>query len=87
MGYTHEEFISNFAAVADGRPYQQHPQRIELNDGSARLVIELGDEQFRKLGSLAIPTMSVVFKFFNYEPSAREGFMQRFDLYYHKGGG
>lgn len=87
MGYTHNEFISNFSAVANGLPCQIHSQYIELNDGSGRIVIELGDEQSRKLGSLAIPYMTVTFKFYNYTESSRDEFIQRFDLYYHKGGG
>ena len=87
MSYTHNEFISNFSAVANGLSCQIHSQHIELNDGTGRIVIELGDEQSRKLGSLAIPTMTVTFKFYNYTESARDEFIQRFDLYYHKGGG
>jgi hypothetical protein len=87
MGYTHNEFISNFSAVSNGLPFQIHPQCIELNDQHRQLVIDLGDEKFRKLGSLAIPCMTVTFKFFNYTQSARDDFLQRFDLYYHKGGG
>ncbi len=87
MGYTQDEFVSNFSAVANGQPYQIQAGCIELNDEAGRLVIELGAEQVRKLASLAIPFMRVTFKFFDYEPAARENFMQRFDLYYHKGGG
>ena len=87
MGYTHDEFIANFAAVANALPYEMHAQCIELKEASGRLVIELGDEQYRKLASLTIPFMKVTFKFFNYSQSARDKFLKRFDLHYHKGGG
>ena len=87
MGYTQKEFVNNFSSLTAKNPFQINNNIIEMADNHRRLVIELGPDQQRQIASLTIPKIIVTFRFYYYEKSAIDNFLQRFDLHFHRGGG
>ncbi len=61
--------------------------QIKANYGSGKILIETGIEQERKIASLVLPVLHVVFMFTNIPPEDVDDFLANFDKTYHRGGG
>ena len=87
MGLSRKEFFRTLPAVVENLPSKIEENRITIGWSQGSVVIDLGPETDRKLGSLALPTMNVEFQFIGLNPSDREGFLAHFDRYFQRGGG
>ncbi len=61
--------------------------QIKANYGFGKILIETGIEQERKIASLVLPVLHVVFMFTNIPPEDVDDFLANFDKTYHRGGG
>ncbi len=61
--------------------------QIKADYGSGKILIETGTEQERKIASLVLPVLHVVFIFTNLSSENVDDFLANFDKTYHRGGG
>jgi hypothetical protein len=87
MGIGHAEFLRTLPRAVAGLPYTVEDDTVILDDGGRRLRISLSPRGERVVGSVRLPTSVVSFKFSGYTRGEVERFMNRFDLYFHRGGG
>lgn len=87
MGLTHAEFFRTLPSAIAGQPFQRKGSRVTIDYGERSVVIELGPERTRRIALLALPYTEVRFAFVGFANDQREQFMQRFDLYFRRGGG
>ncbi len=88
MGFTQREFFRPFAAAIAPYTNQTSGNVITVDCGSnGSLSITLGEEQVRAIALMRIPYMDVTFEYTNMSADFRNDFMQRFDMYYQRGGG
>lgn len=87
MGYSRKEFLHNFPAAAGELPYEIKQNTIQIIQSHRQLLITLGEDSVRRIGSLVIPRIQVTFQFANYSSEEQAHFMEQFRRHYHKGGG
>lgn len=87
LGLTHAEFFDNLPAAIAHREFERDGPRVVIRDGSRCVMMELGPERRRKLALLNLPYAVVTFTFSGFNESERTAFMDRFDLYFRRGGG
>ncbi len=89
MTISHAEFLRTLEQFGRHRPYrlEEAGRRIVLAQAQSEVTIELGDEETRRLGALVLPQTRVAFRFAGLSPSEIEGFLERFDLCFRRGGG
>lgn len=87
LGFSHAEFFRSLPAAIAHREYVVCGNMLRLDYEQGRVEIELGPEQVRAIASLRIPNTKVTFTFYKLSQSQREQFMQRFNLYFQRGGG
>jgi hypothetical protein len=87
MGLSREEFFRTLPFVVMDRPFQIEGDTISIGWSGGSVILRLGGNHGRKLGSLNVPVMRVEFEFFGLTPSDREAFLVHFDLNYQRGGG
>jgi hypothetical protein len=87
MGLTHAEFLRTLPTAAPGMSIQADKGCIRLSDPPRLVLVELGPETRRTLGSLVLPETSVRLSFEGFSAEQREVFLRRFDLAYRRGGG
>ncbi len=61
--------------------------KIKANYGSGKILIETGKELERKIASLILPVLHVIFIFTNISSEDVDDFLANFDKTYHRGGG
>ena len=94
MGYTVEEFShilnagfsdnkSGLVCTAAGI----HNWDIQLTASEATLRLTIEKKPLRRLGSLEIPVLQVSFEFSGFSNPQKKVLMDRFNRYFHKGGG
>ncbi len=94
MGYAADEFgkvllgsftgdRTDFNAVETGR----HRWLVTRVGSAFELEIEVADRPPRQIGLFALPVLQVRFRFDRSEAAEREQFFNRFQQYFHKGGG
>lgn len=87
LGLTHREFLRALpGALGHGR-YSVHPGRITVQDRHGEVVLRLEPERERAVGALRLPVTRVEFTFAGHTPQQLRAFMDRFELYLHRGGG
>ncbi len=87
MGLSRQEFFRTLPTVVENLSSKIEGNRITIGWFRGSVVINLGSETDRKLGSLTVPTMNVEFQFIGLNPSDRDGFLAHFDRYFQRGGG
>ncbi len=87
MGISHNDFFRIFPAVANRQSFEGVKGAVRLVDGVRCLTVELAPESHRRLGMLRIPVTVLRFTFEGYTSREVEGFMERFDWHFHRGGG
>jgi hypothetical protein len=87
MGLTHVEFMRSLPAAVEGMDCRVDGRHIVISDSTRRIMIRLGPEQVRRLGSLALPQTQVNLSFEGFSEEQRKDFLRRFDLAFQRGGG
>ena len=87
LGFSHKEFFRSLPAAIAHREYVVCGNTVRLGYEKGSVRIELGPEQVRAIASLRLPSTKVTFSFFDISKLQRDRFMQRFDLYFQRGGG
>jgi len=87
MGLTHAEFFRSLPAAIEHRDYTVEDGVVRVDVDGRQVVIELGPQLSRNIALLKIPYVEVRFSFHGFSDEAREQFMERFELYYRRGGG
>jgi len=87
MTITHKEFMRLLPAAIAHQPYEKTGQTICISNNQQQVEIHLSDEQIRKLGWLQLSVVQVTLTFTGYSQADVDTFMQRFHLYFQRGGG
>lgn len=87
MGFTRAEFLQLLPAALCGYAYTQDDNHIHVTLEGKSLRITLGEEQVRRIATLALPYIGVTFAYPGVEEADFQTFLRQFDLYYRKGGG
>jgi hypothetical protein len=87
MALTHAELLRSLPRAAPGMECRIQGAEIELAAPPRRVLITLGPERTRALGSLVLPETEVHLRWEGYSPAEREAFLVRFDLAFRRGGG
>lgn len=88
MGITHAEFFRSLPAAIQHRQHHVSGTTVTVVVSDEGLLeIELGPERERRIALLRLPVTQVRFRFHAVAEADREAFMQRFDLYFRRGGG
>ncbi len=84
MGFTRREFLRllpSLGLTAEGEG------RYRAALGGGEVILELGEQGVRRLGSFTLPELPILIQFRDCDESAVEGFLRRFDRLYQRGGG
>ena len=93
MGITHQAYFRTIPNAVEGRPYVIDGLRIEISgdsgpDGAPQtIVIELGLQQIRRIASVRLPVTHVTYRLSGFTQTQADAVIERFDLYYRRGGG
>lgn len=87
LGLKHAEFFRSLPAAIDHHAYALDGSTVTIDYGDRRVTIELGPQMQRRIASLTLPYAEVRFCFHDFSTVQRAAFMQRFDLYFRRGGG
>jgi len=87
MALTRAEFLRTLPRASPAMDCRVEDSRIELSDATRRVLITLGPERTRVLGSLVLPETEVRLRFEGFCERDREAFLERFDLAFRRGGG
>ena len=87
MGISHGEFFRTLPAALGDWPFQVERTRVTVGEGGRGGIIELGPQRERRIASLSLPATRVSFRFSGLSEDEVGRLMQRFDLYFQRGGG
>ncbi len=87
MGFKESEFLRIFPVAVNGASHQIQGNRIVVQVDSGELVVEVGEQQYRKIASISLPYLKVSFSFEGVSQSRVDEFLKYFDLRYQRGGG
>jgi len=87
MGLNLAEFRRSIVAAVLPHEYIVGGRTFTIMHPQGRLRITLGETKARKIAALSIPQTQVEFDFGTLDEGAREAFLERFDRYFHRGGG
>lgn len=87
MGINHADFFRILPKALGTPDYARSGNRVVLENGEKRLEITLGPEGKRTIALLSLPITMVTMRFENYGADELTSAMERFDLYYRRGGG
>lgn len=87
MGLTREEFFKCLPQAIAHREFTVTNSQVRIQFESCAVIIELGEERIRSIALLRLPYMEVRFTFLGFSVQEREEFMDRFNLYFRRGGG
>ena len=87
MGITRAEFLRTLPAAVGEQRFTVVDDSVRIEEGTRRLLISLENQRERVIGSLRLPILTVNFEFRGYASDEVERFMERFMLYFHRGGG
>lgn len=87
MGISYKDFLRLLPIALKNIEYQLVERLITFEYKSGNIDIELGPERERKIASLVLPTMNIVFKFSDLTPNEITEFLEKFDRTYQRGGG
>lgn len=87
MGLTREEFFKSLPQAIDHREFTVTNGVVRIEFDNRAVTIELGEERTRSIALLKLPYMEVSFTFLDFTVQERDRFMERFNLYFRRGGG
>lgn len=94
MGYTVEEFShvlnGGFSKPGSGlicTAIDRNNWQIEMASAESILRLNIQPAPLRRLGSLEIPVLRVTFEFSGFSSQQKQALIDRFNRYFHKGGG
>ena len=87
MGITLSEFQRTLTSAVSPLTLSWEGQVVPVNHPVGHIQINLGETSERKLGSFRLPVTPVEFLFVGLQQNERREFIERFDLYFHRGGG
>jgi hypothetical protein len=87
MGLTREEFFKSLPQAIAHREFTVTNGVVRIEFENRAVTIELGQERMRSIALLTLPYMEVRFTFLDFSVQERERFMERFNLYFRRGGG
>ena len=87
MGLTVQEFLRTLPAAIGHNEYRVDDREIRIRQQSGEVLIRLQPTFKRRFGALAIPATPVEFRFSGLDSGERSAFLERFDLYFQRGGG
>tara|TARA_Y100001934_G_scaffold55093_2_gene67930 strand:+ start:6190 stop:6510 length:321 start_codon:yes stop_codon:yes gene_type:complete len=95
MGITHREYLRTLQRAVEGRTYTAKDgggtstTTINIDDGTNHVEIILPPQRLRKIGNIQmkLPITDVEFRFFGHTQEQAQAVMERFEIYYRRGGG
>jgi len=88
LGYSHQEFLRAVPKIFDPVPVTIEGTRIVANNKGKKVVLDLGPEQTRQLGtSFTLQDTAIAFTFHGYTEDEIEAFMKYFVIRTQRGGG
>ena len=87
MGINHADFFRILPKALGTDDYAQTGTGAVLEGGGKRLEISLGPVGKRTIALLALPVTMVTMRFTGYGEAELDEAMERFDLYFRRGGG
>ncbi|MFQ5784442.1 MAG: hypothetical protein ACE5H8_06425 [Alphaproteobacteria bacterium] len=87
MGISHADFFRILPKALGASDYRIEGDRIRLGDADRHLDITLAAEGVRRIASITLPVTRVTLAFHGYAPAEVAATLERFDLYYRRGGG
>lgn len=87
LGLTHSEFYRSLPPAIAHHAFSVDENRILIDYGDRKVILELGPQQVRSIASLRLPYVEVRFTFEGFPVTQRQEFMARFERYFRRGGG
>ena len=87
MGLTFSEFMRTLPAAIEPLTFHLEGRAITIVHPAGTIRIILHETADRRIASMRLPVTPVDFRFNGLEEASRKEFMDRFDLYFHRGGG
>ena len=88
MGLTRADFFRLLPIVLAGSQHAVLSENtVTIGQGSSTIRIELDEGESRRLGTLKIPVLHVLFRFYGHSTADAEAFLARFDRAFQRGGG
>ena len=87
MGITHRAFFRTLVNAVEGRPYTVDGLNITIEDDDNSIQVKLSDEWQRQIATIKMPVTNVVWRFFGHTQAEAQAIMDRFEIYYRRGGG
>lgn len=87
MGVSHADFFRIIPRALGTTDYSRSVTGIVLEDGDKRLEITIGPEGKRTIALLSLPVTTVTLTFSNYNQAELTSALDRFNLYFRRGGG
>ncbi len=87
MGFSHVEFRRALQRTYADAGIAMREDGADIPVGEGSLRIRMGPEGERRIALLKLPVTRIYFKFDNVSGAERTAFMQRFELYFRRGGG
>ena len=87
LGVSEQEFFQSLPAAIGDRAFVRDGRTVRFDVDGHVVTLELGPQQTRRLGALELPFLRVTFRLGGMSAEARKAFMERFELYFRRGGG
>jgi hypothetical protein len=87
MTISHADFFRLLPKALDGRHHVISENSIRVTVETGSVEIGFSNEGIRKAGAFELPVTFITVQFENISDEARQRFLERFDMTYHKGGG
>ncbi|MCB1874262.1 MAG: hypothetical protein KDI49_20040 [Gammaproteobacteria bacterium] len=87
MGLTFSEFMRTLPAAIEPLTFNLDGRSVSILHPAGSIQLVLHETGERKIASMRLPVTRVEFRFTGLDALHRKAFMDRFDLYFHRGGG
>lgn len=87
MGLTRDDFFRSLPMAIAPLEYAKDELVVTIPHPNGEVVIKLHDSTERRIAALVLPVIPVEFIFTGLSDQERNEFMDRFDRYFHRGGG
>ncbi|HYA19081.1 MAG TPA: hypothetical protein VEG25_00310 [Burkholderiales bacterium] len=87
MAISHADFLRTLPSALNNKRYALNGDKITLQSENRTLQIFLSPEFSRQLGSVSLPVTHVEFVFSGYSAPEVDRIIERFEMYYRRGGG
>lgn len=87
MALTRKAFFETLPRALGSDAYRVDGDRVTLADGSRTLSVTFVEKPTMRLGGFAIPRADVTIAFEGYGDDQARAALERFERYFHRGGG